>query len=116
MWNATSHSSCSSGNHTEKALKPSSWGRGHRIANRRGQAPSVVDELRASVLDRQIWRSHQEKLAGPSCNMVVVLTGALGQLTFTRYVVQTQVMRITERARQHKARADGHLDQNIPAI
>jgi signal transduction histidine kinase/CheY-like chemotaxis protein len=103
-------------NNTEKALSLIRGDAGAELQQARQAAIGSVDELRASV-DRQsddlTRKSHRAILI----TWLVVCLGLAATVTFTLYIVQTQVIGELLAVRGSvQALADGHLDQTIPYL
>jgi len=103
-------------NNTDKALSLIRGNAGAELQQAGQAAIDSVDELRASV-DRQsdylTIKTHRAILI----TWLVVCLGLAATLTFTLYVVQTQVIGELLTVRDSvQALADGHLDQTIPYL
>ena len=103
-------------NNTEKALSLIRGDAGIELQEARQAAIDSVEELQASV-DRQsddlTRRSHRAILI----TWLVVCLGLAATLSFTLYIVQTQVICELLTVRDSvRALADGHLDQTIPYL
>jgi signal transduction histidine kinase/CheY-like chemotaxis protein/HPt (histidine-containing phosphotransfer) domain-containing protein len=103
-------------NNTEKALSLIRGDAGAELQQARQETIGFVDELRASV-DRQsddlTRKSHRAILI----TWLVVCLGLAATVTFTLYIVQTQVIGELLAVRGSvQALADGHLDQTIPYL
>jgi signal transduction histidine kinase/CheY-like chemotaxis protein len=103
-------------NNTEKALSLIRGDAGAELQQARQETIDFVDELRASV-DRQsddlTRKSHRAILI----TWLVVCLGLTATVTFTLYIVQTQVIGELLAVRGSvQALADGHLDQTIPYL
>src|SRR5260370_14912784 len=103
-------------NNTEKALNLIRGAAGAELQQAGQAAIDSVDELRASV-DRQSDDLTRKAHRAILITWLVVCLGLAATLTFTLYVVQTQVIGelLTVRG-SVQALADGHLDQTIPYL
>ena len=103
-------------NNTEKALSLIRGAAGAELQQARQAAIESVDELRASV-DRQSDDLTRKAHRAILITWLVVCLGLAATLTFTLYIVQTQVIGELLAVRGSvQALADGHLDQTIPYL
>ena len=103
-------------NNTEKALTLIRGDAGAELQQARQAAIDSVDELRASV-DRQSDDLTRKTRRAILITWLVVCLGLGATITFTLYVVQTQVIGELLAVRGSvQALADGHLDQTIPYL
>jgi signal transduction histidine kinase/CheY-like chemotaxis protein len=103
-------------NNTEKALSLIRGDAGAELQQARQAAIGSVDELRASV-DRQSDDLTRKAHRAILITWLVVCLGLAATLTFTLYIVQTQVIGELLAVRGSvQALADGHLDQTIPYL
>ena len=101
-------------NNTEKALSLIRGDAGAELQQARQAAIDSVDELRASV-DRQSDDLTRKAHRAILITWLVVCLGLAATLTFTLYIVQTQVIGELLAVRGSvQALADGHLDQDHP--
>jgi signal transduction histidine kinase/DNA-binding response OmpR family regulator/HPt (histidine-containing phosphotransfer) domain-containing protein len=103
-------------NNTERALSLIRGNAGAELQQAGQAAIDSVDELRASV-DRQSDYLTRKTHRAILITWLVVCLGLAATLTFTLYVVQTQVIGELLIVRDSvQALADGHLDQTIPYL
>jgi signal transduction histidine kinase/CheY-like chemotaxis protein len=103
-------------NNSEKALSLTRGDAGAELQQARQAAIDSVDDLRASV-DRQSDDLTRKTHRAILITWLIVCLGLAATLTFTLYVVQTQVIGelLTVRG-SIQALADGRLDQAIPYL
>jgi two-component system, sensor histidine kinase and response regulator len=103
-------------NNTEKALSLIRGNAGAELQQARQAAIDSVDELRASV-DRQSDDLTRKTHRAILITWLVVCLGLAATLTFTLYIVQTQIIGELFAVRGSvQALADGRLDQVIPYL